>query len=125
LAVTKTTKSTCTETESILESISDGVFTVDPEWHVTSFNRAAEEITGVTRREAIGQHCSEVFRSSMCGEDCALKKTMNTGKPMIGKSGYIIDSKGNRIRSASQPLFLRIVKDMLPAALRPFEISQR
>jgi PAS domain-containing protein len=34
-------------TEAILESISDGVFTVDMEWRITSFNRAAEEITGV------------------------------------------------------------------------------
>ena len=32
------------QTETILESISDGVFTVDPDWIVTSFNRAAEEI---------------------------------------------------------------------------------
>ena len=28
----------------ILESISDGVFTVDHEWLITSFNRAAEEL---------------------------------------------------------------------------------
>ena len=55
---------TLTPTEAILESISDGVFTVDSEWRVTSFNRAAEEITGVPRREAIGRRCSEVFRSS-------------------------------------------------------------
>ena len=33
----------------ILESISDGVFTVDKEWYITSFNRAAEEITGTSR----------------------------------------------------------------------------
>ena len=34
--------------ENILESISDGVFTVDSNWRISSFNRAAEEITGVT-----------------------------------------------------------------------------
>ena len=56
-----------TPTEAILESISDGVFTVDEEWRITSFNRAGEEITGVNREEAIGQRCSEVFRSSICG----------------------------------------------------------
>ena len=39
-------------TEAILESISDGVFTVDMNWRITSFNRAAEEITGVDRQEA-------------------------------------------------------------------------
>jgi len=84
-------------TEAILESISDGVFTVDMDWCISSFNRAAEEITGVPRKEAIGRRCSEVFRSSMCGADCALQQTLKTGKPVIGKSGYIIDADGNRI----------------------------
>jgi len=84
-------------TEAILESISDGVFTVDMDWCISSFNRAAEEITGVPRKEAIGRRCSEVFRSSMCGADCALQQTLKTGKPIIGKSGYIIDADGNRI----------------------------
>ncbi len=52
-------------TEIILESISDGVFTVDHEWRIMSFNRAAEKITGIDRHEAIGRHCWEVFRSNM------------------------------------------------------------
>jgi PAS domain S-box-containing protein len=85
-----------TPTEAILESISDGVFTVGLDWRVTSFNRAAEEITGVPRSEAIGRRCSEVFRSSMCGADCALQQTLKTNKPIIGKSGFIIDAKGER-----------------------------
>ena len=86
-----------TPTDAILESISDGVFTVDLEWRVTSFNRAAEEITGVSRKEAIGRRCSEVFRSSMCGAACALMQTLKTGEPIIGKSGYIINADGDRI----------------------------
>lgn len=47
------------QTEAILESISDGVFTVDLDWCVTSFNRAAELITGVPRNEAMGRRCSD------------------------------------------------------------------
>jgi len=86
-----------TPTEAILESISDGVFTVDLEWHITSFNRAAEEITGISRKEAIGRFCSEVFRSSMCEAECALRHSLKTGKQVIGKSGYMIDSDGARI----------------------------
>lgn len=96
-----------TPTEAILESISDGVFTVDMEWCVTSFNRAAEEITGVPRKEAIGRRCSDVFRSSMCGAACALQQTLKTGKPIIGKSGYIIDSEGNRIPISISTAVLR------------------
>jgi len=92
--------------ENILESISDGVFTVDENWRITSFNRAAEEITGVKRTEAIGQLCSEVFRSSLCGAACALQRTLKTGKPIIGKSAYIIKADGAHIPiSISTALF--------------------
>jgi PAS domain S-box-containing protein len=96
-----------TPTEAILESISDGVFTVDRQWRITSFNRAAEEITGVTRKAAIGRRCSEVMRSSMCGESCALQRTLKTGKPIIGRSGYIIDADGNRIPISISTAVLR------------------
>jgi PAS domain S-box-containing protein len=84
-------------TDAILESISDGVFTVDGEWRVRSFNRAAETITGVPREEAIGRRCDEVFRSSLCGAECALQQTMQTGRPIIGKSAYIVTAEGERI----------------------------
>jgi len=96
-----------TPTEAILESISDGVFTVDLDWRISFFNRAAESITGVPRDEAIGRRCADVFRSSMCGADCALRQTLETGKPVIGKSGYIIDADGNRIPVSISTAVLR------------------
>ncbi|MBU1172860.1 MAG: sigma 54-interacting transcriptional regulator [Proteobacteria bacterium] len=86
-----------TETETILESISDGVFTVDHEWRIMSFNRAAEDITGILRDEAIGRYCWEVFRSNMCERDCALKKTMKEGKSFISTATYIINRDKIRI----------------------------
>lgn len=94
-------------TDAILESISDGVFTVDPNWRITSFNRAAEEITGIPRREALGRLCSEVFKSSMCEAECALKRTLKSGKPVINKSGYIIDAEGDRIPISVSTAVLR------------------
>lgn len=94
-------------TKVILECISDGVFTIDYNWEITSFNRAAEEITGISRKEAIGRHCWEVFRSNMCEEGCALKKTMEEGKPFISTSGYIINSEKKRIPiTTSTSLFI-------------------
>jgi PAS domain S-box-containing protein len=83
-------------TEAILESISDGVFTVDLKWRITSFNRAAEEITGIMRQEAIGNRCSDVFRSSMCNAECALRRTLKSGKPVICQSKDIIGADGTR-----------------------------
>jgi PAS domain S-box-containing protein len=84
-------------TDIILESISDGVFTVDPNWRITTFNRAAEEIIGISREEAIGKHCCEVFRANMCETDCALRRTMKMGKPFTDSTTYIVNSDKRRI----------------------------
>jgi len=83
--------------EIILESISDGVFTVDHNWRIMTFNRAAEEITGTSREEAIGRYCWEVFRSNMCEGACALKRTMKEGKSFVSSSTYIINNQQKRI----------------------------
>lgn len=93
----KIEKITRNATEIILESISEGVFTVDHEWRITSFNHAAEEITGIPRAEAIGKHCWEVFRSNMCEKNCALRRTMKLGKDVIDTSTYIVNSDQRRI----------------------------
>lgn len=84
-------------TSNILDSISDGVFTVNSDWEITSFNRAAENITGIQKKDAQGQKCFEVFKSNMCEKDCPLRKTMKTGKSLIDKNGYCLSKKGIRI----------------------------
>jgi len=81
----------------ILDSIADGVFTVDKDWRITSFNRAAENITGVSRDDAIGKPCCDVFRASICEDQCALKETLRTAKPLVNKAIYILDAKGQQI----------------------------
>ncbi len=96
-----------TPTESILESISDGVFTVNLDWCISSFNRAATEITGISRIEALGRPCSEVFRSSMCEADCALRQTLKTGKPIVNKSCFIVNGEGRRIPISVSTAVLR------------------
>ena len=91
----------------ILESIADGVFTVDEDWRITSFNRAAEDITGVPREEAIGRPCCEVFRASICESQCALKRTMETGKPIINRTVYIITEEEERVPISVSTALLR------------------
>jgi len=80
----------------ILDSVADGVFTVDREWRISSFNRAAEDITGVPREEALGQRCCDVFRASICETGCALRDTLETGDPIVNKSVFIVDTEGSK-----------------------------
>jgi PAS domain S-box-containing protein len=84
------------EQNVILDSISEGVFTVDMDWLITSFNRAAEEITGIRREKAIGRHCRDVLRADVCESDCTLGSTMESGKPIMNKVVHIIDAQGKK-----------------------------
>ncbi len=81
----------------ILDSINEGVFTVDLDWRVTAFNRAAERITGVSRREALGRPCCEVFRASICESACALRRTLSTGSPTVNATAHIVSQSGQRL----------------------------
>ena len=80
----------------ILDSIADGVFTVDHEWRITSFNKAAENITGVPKEEALGQYCKDVLKASICEGNCALKQTITTGESIVNKTIHIINAEGER-----------------------------
>jgi len=82
---------------TILDSVNEGVFTVDPNWHITAFNRAAERITGVSREQAIGSACCDVFRGNICEKDCALRRTMTSGNPIVNATAHIIDHQGQRV----------------------------
>jgi PAS domain S-box-containing protein len=80
----------------ILDSITEGVFTIDKDFRITSFNAAAEAITGTPRAEAVGRPCREILRASICEGRCALEQTMRTGRPVIGKQVTILDARGGR-----------------------------
>jgi PAS domain S-box-containing protein len=90
-----------------LDSIADGVFTVDTEWRITSFNQAAERITGVPREEAVGQRCSDVFQASICQTACALKKTMETGRQIIDLPIDVLNSRGTKVPVSISTAVLR------------------
>lgn len=83
--------------ETILNSINEGVFTVDAQWRISSFNHAAEYITGILRHDAIGRPCYQVFRANICETACALRKTMESGKPVVNATAHIVNKAGKRI----------------------------
>ncbi|MBU4524135.1 MAG: sigma 54-interacting transcriptional regulator [Desulfomicrobium sp.] len=83
--------------EQIMDSLADGVFTVDLEWRITFFNRAASAITGVPRGEAMGRKCWEVFRSSICDGYCALKAALEAGESRGNRSLFFVRADGTKV----------------------------
>jgi PAS domain S-box-containing protein len=64
----------------IFDNIPDGIFTVDQDGRITSFNRAAEQITGWSRTDVIGTLCARVFRATHCEHSCFLRQSIDHGE---------------------------------------------
>jgi PAS domain S-box-containing protein len=90
----------------ILSSIADGVFTVDSQRIITSFNPAAEKITGISASKAVGSRCSDVFHSDIC-EMCPLRETLKTGVETIDRAVNIINNLGEKIPISISTAVLR------------------
>jgi PAS domain S-box-containing protein len=108
------------EQNIILDSIADGVFTVDQDWRITSFNRAAQAITGVSRAEAVGQLCKDVLKADICDRNCCLRATMKNGEPIIDKKVQIIDAQGRKFPISISTAILRDKKGRLLGAVETF-----
>ncbi|MHC4944164.1 MAG: PAS domain-containing protein, partial [Planctomycetota bacterium] len=83
--------------DAILDTIADGVFTVDLEFRITGFNRAAEEITGINRKDAVGRRCAEIFEAGICEKVCFLKKALDKEKPVRNQAAHFVNRNGDRI----------------------------
>ena len=81
----------------IFNSISDGIFTTDKNCRITSFNKAAEKITGFSASEAINKNCFDVFRTDICNKRCALKDTLKNEEPIENIRVTIISRNGCEI----------------------------
>jgi len=105
----------------IFNSISDGIFTVDKNCKITSFNRAAEEITGFSASEAINKHCFDVFRTDICNKQCALKDTLKTEEPIENIRVTIISRYGCEIPISVTTTLLKDKSDKVIGAVELFK----
>jgi PAS domain S-box-containing protein len=107
--------------QTILNSINEGVFTIDLNWRITSFNRAAEKITRVKSAEAIGRLCSEVFRADVCEDACALKRTLTTGKPTVSTTARIVTEGGFQVPIRISTALLKDERGKLVGGVETFQ----
>ena len=108
------------QTRIILDSIADGVFTVDKDWKITSFNHAAEKITGIRKEETIGRYCWEVFKASICEQRCSLRQTIESGQSIVNQPIFIVNSKGERIPVSISTAILKDKKGKVIGGVETF-----
>jgi len=106
--------------KTILDSITEGVFTVDKDFKITSFNQAAERITGFSKDMAIGKKCSEIFHANICQTECALKKSMETGESIIDIVIKVVNRAGKAIPISARTSVLRDEKGQVIGGVETF-----
>jgi len=78
----------------ILDSLGEGIFTVDKQFRITFVNRAAEKMLGVKRDEALGRFCKDVLRSQYCVSQCPIARVLETGENIYDRPSSITTDNG-------------------------------
>ncbi len=81
----------------ILDSLGEGVFTVDKNFKINSFNRAAEKITGFKRNEVLGKFCKHIFRSELCFNECPIASVLKLNKNIYDFESKIVNKRGSKV----------------------------
>jgi PAS domain S-box-containing protein len=81
----------------LLDSLSEGVCTVDHDWAVTSFNQTAQQLTGVSGEEALRLSFGDLFHCEVCECATLLSRVMSTGEPLRDVATRLTDRQGTRI----------------------------
>ena len=101
----------------------DALFAFDADLTVVSWNRAAEELTGVSADDAVGRHCWEVLGGRdergdiVCHPGCSTARLAREGWPVRCQDLRIKAREGERrvelstvvVEDGDRPLFLHVM----------------
>jgi PAS domain S-box-containing protein len=104
-----------------VESVSEGVFTIDPEKHITYLNPAAEKITGFSAAEAVGQKCFDIFRADICARNCPLENALVSGRAHMNLRVFLINKTGARIAVSMNAAALKDEDGRIIGAVETFQ----
>ncbi len=83
--------------EGLLKNMEGGVFTVDMDKKIMSFNKGAEWITGYCLEEVLGKQCKDIFKSNICDGLCPFGKVTQKGTPVTINEAVIKGKDGAEI----------------------------
>ena len=92
--------------EYIVESMLGGLISINSDGRITAFNKAAEEITGLSREQALGKHCQKVLKDYKEVADL-LMQSLREGKSY---SQYELEVRGKNGRQITLNLNLSLLR---------------
>ena len=107
-------------TVAIIESLADGLCTVDENWKITSFNLQAEKITGYKAHEVIGKTHNEVFISSDSQYTKELREGLKNNETISHMEVYIQNANTKLIPIRVSAAVLKDKKGRITGAVQNF-----
>ena len=83
---------------TVLDSLEEGVVTIDETWRVTSMNSAATRILGTPEHSALGMMCSHVLRSEACRANCPLARALEQRNSVRNERVLLTRADGRPVR---------------------------
>ncbi len=96
----------------ILNSLAEGVLTVDKDFKITFFNEAAERMTGFKKEKVIGKYCKNVFKSEFCFSNCPIANVLQNGKNVYDVDTAIQCNSANPLSIRLNAAILRDEENM-------------
>jgi len=84
---------------ALVNSIADGIYTIDTNMRITSFSRSLERMTGYKEEDVLGRSCREIFQTNVCDTDCPLRWTIKHQKPVQNCTATLRSKNGQPIPS--------------------------
>jgi PAS domain S-box-containing protein/diguanylate cyclase (GGDEF)-like protein len=113
---------------SVLESLPIGVYLVDQQRRILSWNSGAERLTGYLRQEVVGRCCAEGLlmhcdadMAILCGNACPLEATMRDGRTREADV-YLLHKDGQRVPVRIQAIPLRDENGAVIGAAECFDV---
>ena len=76
--------------DSVLENMGEAILIIDPDFRVVYFNKRAEEITGLSKRQAVDKYCHEVLRLTNCADGCPANRMIEEGENFVDYSSELV-----------------------------------
>jgi len=81
---------------ALLGDLRVGVFTVDAHRKITSFNPAAELLTGYNEEDVIGKYCYQVFGNELCHGECKYHAAVEAEQKSLSFDVEITDRQNEK-----------------------------
>lgn len=92
--------------EAIVEHLTEGVFMLDENANITTFNSILAVMINVNIEDVIQKGCCSVFGDSLCREECYFKKIFKSGEDVVDEEVVIKKSGGVDIPALSSVVLL-------------------